>query len=129
MQSVKRDTKHESALQRDERGLEAALQRDERGLEAERPDVNVLVWLPSPMGDAILCTPALRAIRRHFASGTISFLADPVVREILSPCAFNDEWLEYGKENPFAMAGVREGEPVRPRGENQETSIHSRDSF
>jgi heptosyltransferase-2 len=42
--------------------------------------------------------------RPHFASGTISFLADPVVREILSPCAFNDEWLEYGKENPFALA-------------------------
>ncbi|UCC97268.1 MAG: lipopolysaccharide heptosyltransferase II [Phycisphaerales bacterium] len=93
MQSVKRDTKHESALQ-----------RDQRDLEAERPDANVLLWLPSPMGDAILCTPALRAIRRHFASSTISFLANPVVREILSPSAFNDEWLEDGKENPFAIA-------------------------
>ncbi len=65
---------------------------------------NILVWLPSPMGDGILCTPALRAIRRHFKSAQISFLANPVVREILSPCNFNDAWLEQEESNPFAIA-------------------------
>ncbi len=67
-------------------------------------DVNILVWLPSPMGDAILCAPALRAIRRHFESAKISFLANAVDREILSPCPFNDTWLEQKHRNPLAIA-------------------------
>src|SRR4030042_3569571 len=65
---------------------------------------NILVWLPSPMGDAVLCTPALRAIRRHFSSSEITFLAEPVVREVLSPSDYNDKWLELQRRNPFAIA-------------------------
>jgi heptosyltransferase-2 len=72
-------------------------------------DANILVWLPSPMGDAILCTPALRAIRRHFESAKISFLANAVDREILSPCHFNDMWLEQKHHNPFATAKMLKG--------------------
>ncbi|OHB60052.1 MAG: lipopolysaccharide heptosyltransferase II [Planctomycetes bacterium RBG_13_46_10] len=64
----------------------------------------ILVWLPSPMGDAVLCTPALRAIRRHFSSSEITFLAEPVVREVLSPSDYNDKWLELQRRNPFAIA-------------------------
>ena len=64
----------------------------------------ILVWLPSPMGDAILCTPALRAIRKHFESGKIWFFAKPVVREFLSPSSFNDKWLEQTDKNPFMIA-------------------------
>ncbi len=67
-------------------------------------DTNVLVWLPSPMGDAILCTPALRAIREHFKSCNISFFANPTVREVLSPCSLNDNWLLRKNKNPFVIA-------------------------
>ncbi len=74
----------------------------------------ILVWLPSPMGDAILCTPALRAIRRHFKSARISFFARPAVREVLSPSSFNDIWLEQRSNNPFAIAKMfREREFMR----------------
>jgi heptosyltransferase-2 len=66
-------------------------------------DYNILVWLPSPMGDAILCTPALRAIRNRFSSSRITFLADPAVRSVLSPCSFNNAWLPP-QLNPFALA-------------------------
>jgi len=55
------------------------------------------------MGDAILCTPALRAIRRHFKSSPISFFAKPVIREVLSPSSFNDIWLEQQNSNPFVI--------------------------
>jgi len=65
-------------------------------------DNKILVWLPSPMGDAILCTPALRAIREKFKSSEITFLANKMVRNILSPCSFNDNWLEY-EESPLAI--------------------------
>ena len=64
----------------------------------------ILVWLPSPMGDAVLCTPALRAIRKHFKSCNITFFANSVVRSVLSTCSFNDKWLDQKQKNPFAVA-------------------------
>lgn len=64
----------------------------------------ILAWLPSPLGDAVLCTPALRAIRQHFKSSKITFFAGPGVRGVLSPCSFNDRWLEQRTNNPFAIA-------------------------
>jgi heptosyltransferase-2 len=64
----------------------------------------ILVWLPSPLGDAVLCTPALRAIRRHFKSSRISFFANEVVRKILSPSCFNNIWLQQRSKNPFTIA-------------------------
>ncbi len=54
------------------------------------------------MGDAILCTPALRAIRQHFKSSRIFFFAIPAVRQFLSPCKFNDVWLEQKGKNLLA---------------------------
>lgn len=65
---------------------------------------NILVWLPSPMGDAILCTPALRAIRKHFDSANITFFAGKVVREVLSPSEFADSWLEQDSRCVFTIA-------------------------
>jgi heptosyltransferase-2 len=58
------------------------------------------------MGDAVLCTPALRAIRRHFKSSRISFFANEVVRKILSPSRFNDIWLQQRSKNPFTIVKV-----------------------
>jgi len=71
---------------------------------SREPRDEVLVWLPSPMGDAILCTPALRSIREKFASARITFHANPVVRQLLSPSRFNDGWLEQHSRNPLAIA-------------------------
>jgi len=61
------------------------------------------------MGDAILCTPALRTVRKHFSSGKITFYGGAAVREILSPCGFNDVWLEQQGKNPFAAASMLKG--------------------
>jgi len=66
---------------------------------------NILVWLPSPMGDAILCTPALRAIRRRFGSAKITLFGSPVVRQVLTPCSFTDSWLEQ-RGGVFAAGGL-----------------------
>jgi heptosyltransferase-2 len=71
-------------------------------MQDERHDI--VVWLPSPMGDAILCTPALRSIRQRFHSSRITLLANPIVRQVLSPSRFNDRWLEQQSRNPFAVA-------------------------
>jgi heptosyltransferase-2 len=58
------------------------------------PAQKILIWLPSPLGDAILSTPALSAFRAYYAGSHISFLASPAVRAFLSPCPFCNEWLE-----------------------------------
>jgi heptosyltransferase-2 len=65
---------------------------------------NILVWLPSPMGDAILCTPALRAIRRRFDSSKITFFGSSVVRQVLTPSSFADTLLEPDGGGVFAAA-------------------------
>jgi heptosyltransferase II len=64
----------------------------------------IVVWLPSPMGDAVLSGPALRAIRRRFVSADIAFAAVPVVREVLGGNPWCDEWGEV-RRSPFAFAG------------------------
>ncbi len=56
------------------------------------------------MGDAVLSTPALRAIREHLNAGKITFYTNPIVRQVLSPCDYNDAWLEQKDNNPFAIA-------------------------
>jgi heptosyltransferase II len=67
-------------------------------------EANILVWLPSPMGDGILCTPALRAIRDYFKTSKITYIANKIVREILTPSAFNDSWLNLSSDNPITIA-------------------------
>ena len=83
-----------------ETNLEPKITNQESPVAKDR----ILVWLPSPMGDAILCTPALRAIRRRFKSSRIAFCANSVVRQILSTSRFNDEWLLQQSKNPLAIA-------------------------
>jgi len=65
---------------------------------------NILVWLPSPIGDAVLCTPALRAIRNCLADRKIYFFANSTAVQLLSPCQFNDKWLVQQTNSPFAIA-------------------------
>jgi len=69
----------------------------------------ILVWLPSPLGDAVLCTPALRALRELYRSKHITFLARQTVREILEPCPFNDEWKCITERNPLSIAAALRG--------------------
>jgi heptosyltransferase-2 len=61
------------------------------------------------MGDAILCTPALRSIRRRFDSSKVTFLGTSVVRQVLSPCSFTDEWIETSNSGVFSLAGLLRG--------------------
>ncbi len=56
----------------------------------------ILVWLPSPVGDAVLCTPALRGLRRRFEGEQIYFLASGTVRQLLSPNNFGNDWVDTG---------------------------------
>ena len=60
-------------------------------------DQSLLIWLPSPLGDAIMATPALRAIRSIYKETRITFLAPEFTRQILSPSPFCDDWIVLPK--------------------------------
>ena len=65
---------------------------------------NILIWLPSPLGDAVLCTAALGALRKQFESAHICYLANSTVHQVLSPSRFCNEWIDIGQRNTFSLA-------------------------
>ncbi len=68
-----------------------------------RPPKNILVWLPSPLGDAVMSTPALRALRQRFDQSRITLYGDATVRAVLSPSPFGDAWLRPAGKHLFAQ--------------------------
>ena len=69
----------------------------------------ILVWLPSPIGDSVLCSPALRAIREKFSDSEITFLASGGVRQLHEPSGFCDGWVVPQKNCPFCIAKKLKG--------------------
>ena len=65
---------------------------------------NILIWLPSPMGDAVLCTPALCAIRKQYPDTAIWLHGNGVVRNVLSPNTVSNNWIDQHSSNPLAVA-------------------------
>ena len=51
----------------------------------------ILVVLPNWMGDVVLASPTLAALRAHFSGSKISFLLRRYVREIVEGCGWHDE--------------------------------------
>jgi heptosyltransferase-2 len=67
----------------------------------------ILVRAVNWLGDAVLTTPAIDAIRSSFPSSRITLLATPLVAELLSPHDRIDEVLIYDKEGCHAGLGGR----------------------
>lgn len=56
------------------------------------------------MGDAVLCTPALRALRRQCPDAAIRLYGNNVVRSVLSPNTVSSNWIDQRSSSPFAVA-------------------------
>ncbi len=54
----------------------------------------IIILLPTWVGDAVMATPALRAIRRQFAHAHIAWMGNAAAREVLAGLKFADEVLE-----------------------------------
>ncbi len=79
-------------------------------------DKRILVFLPNPVGDVVMSTPALRALREHFVGAHIAHVGRKVALEVLSPNRLADETiLDFSRLAPrfanfFRLAGrVRKG--------------------
>lgn len=57
-------------------------------------DETIVIWLPSPLGDAVMATPALRSMRSSLDGRRILFLGSASVREVLSPTTLCDGWIQ-----------------------------------
>ena len=64
---------------------------------------NILVVLPNPMGDAILCTPALGRLRNCLPDARLTFGGNKIVAEVLAGNPGVDKWLTLGD----AASGTR----------------------
>ena len=82
---------------------------------------NVLIWLPSPLGDAIMATPAMRAFRSLFKDAKITCLGPAFTRQILSPSPFCDQWLDQEKSLLKNIRMLRSG--------NYDTCVLLKNSF
>ncbi len=67
--------------------------------------LKILVRLPNWIGDAVMSTPALGAIRAAFPSSEIVLAANPVVSELMSPHPFSDRAVVYDKRGSHSGIG------------------------
>ncbi|MBN1765520.1 MAG: glycosyltransferase family 9 protein, partial [Sedimentisphaerales bacterium] len=68
----------------------------------------ILVVLPTPMGDVILSTPALRRLRDTLNDAHITFSGNPRARAILDASPWADDWITLENDPPgfSSTAGV-----------------------
>lgn len=62
----------------------------------------VVVFLPGWIGDAVMATPALRAIRQRFANSRISWVAKPGVLNALQGSQWTDGTIASGNKGGFS---------------------------
>jgi len=54
---------------------------------------SIVVFLPNWVGDVVMATPTLRAMRRHFADSRITYFGRPIALETLGGCDWADDVL------------------------------------
>lgn len=64
---------------------------------------NILVRLPNWVGDVVMCTPTLEALRATFAQARITYLLKPYVRKIVEGLEFFDALVDYDAKGFFGM--------------------------
>src|SRR5436305_4265524 len=63
--------------------------------------MNVAVFLPSWVGDAVMATPAVRALRHHFRGSRLVGVARPYVAGVFEGC----DWFDHLLLTPRSWAG------------------------
>lgn len=70
----------------------------------------ILVTIPSWVGDVVMATPALAALRRRFPTARLVHLLRPYVQGVLEGLGFADEVIHWPSANP------QPGQPIGSRG-------------
>lgn len=75
----------------------------------ESPCRHLLVVLPNWVGDVVLATPVLAALRAHYAAARITYLLREYVTEIVAGCGWHDDAVLWpaGRGLRRELAGLR----------------------
>lgn len=57
--------------------------------------MNIGLFLPNWVGDAVMATPALRALRKRFADATITGIMRPAIADVLDGGGWMDDYILY----------------------------------
>jgi heptosyltransferase-2 len=64
-------------------------------MDSDREPRSILIVLPTWVGDFVMATPFLRAVRERFVSARIAFLGEADLCDLASGCDLMDDWLEW----------------------------------
>src|SRR5437868_14365710 len=64
--------------------------------------MNLAVFLPNWIGDAVMATPALRALRQHFAGARLVGVLKPYVAGVLEGAPWLDELVLLDSRGPWS---------------------------
>ncbi len=65
--------------------------------------MNIAVFLPNWIGDVVMATPAIRAIRQHFPKAHLTGVLKPYVKGVLEGLNWFDEYLPLDKRGHFSQ--------------------------
>src|SRR5262245_42517063 len=68
----------------------------------EGTGVTLAVFLPNWIGDAVMATPALRALRQHFAGARLVGVLKPYVAGVLEGAPWLDELVFLDSRGPWS---------------------------
>src|SRR5437588_3870315 len=68
--------------------------------------MNIAVFLPNWIGDAVMATPALRALRQHFAGARLVGVLRPYISGVLEGCPWLDGRLLLDRKGPWSRRGL-----------------------
>lgn len=77
--------------------------------------MKIAVFLPNWIGDVVMATPALRALRQHFSSAHITGIMKPYVAGVLEGSSWLDEQLFLDRHGPWRQRWYGVGWQLRQR--------------
>jgi heptosyltransferase-2 len=74
----------------------------------------ILVWLPNWVGDVVMATPTLAALRGHFGSARITLVGRPVALALLKGSAWADETIADAAGGANVLGSISLARRLRP---------------
>ena len=65
--------------------------------------MKIAIFLPNWIGDVVMATPALRALREHFAGAHILGIMRPYVADVLRGSPWLDRHIFLDKRGPWSV--------------------------
>jgi heptosyltransferase II len=77
--------------------------------------MNIAVFLPNWIGDVVMATPALRALRDHFVDAHFIAVCRPYVDDVLQGSPWFDEHIEFDTRGPWSRRWFAAAWRLRPK--------------